>query len=342
MKFYQKLLLGLLAAFVVALNYRRLASKYISDLIPLDFIHLAAYVPLLVAFIMIVIWHAREHKGTTSRYELWFRQVMAFSLALDLAMFGLQKFQRLQMIVPLGKLDEPFSSFSGYDLVWAFFRFSYPFISVVAILQIFSAALILFGRTRLLGSLIAFPLLVFITLLDLFYAMPLGVLLQGVVLLTAVAYFVCTDGAHLWPLLLTRSNRSVTPLMWLWPFLFLLIPLFCTIRLHHPNRHPELTGKYRVENLKIDGIAYQAKSSTDSVLTHVYLDLDDEVVFKWNDYRRQRVGHYELDRNRIKMQWRYPIGGMGEFSGHIRRQGNRFILDGIMDGQRFTMFLIRD
>lgn len=340
MKFYQKLLLGLLAAFVVALNYRRLASKYISDIIPLDFIHLSAYLPLLAALVLIGVWHFRECKGITSGYELWFRQVMSFSLALDLAMFGLQKIQKLQMIVPLGKLDEPFSSFSGYDLVWAFFRFSYPFTLVVAVLQIVSAAMILFGRTRLAGCLIALPMLVFITLMDLFYTMPPGVLLQGVVLLTAVIYFICTDGAHFWPLLLTRSHRSVTPVKWLWPFLILMIPVFCTIRLHHPDRHPEFTGKYRVENLKIDGIAYQAKNSADSVLTHVYLDLDDEVVFKWNDYRRQRIGHYELDGDRIRMHWRYPVQGTGGFNGHIRRRGNRFTLDGIMDGRQFTMFLV--
>ncbi|WP_285009649.1 hypothetical protein [Pedobacter faecalis] len=341
MKFSSKLLLGLLSAFLVALTYRRLASKYISDIIPLHIIHILAYLPLLTALIIVFIWQTRENKGLKPRYELWFRQVMAFSLGVDLAMFGLQKLQKLQMIVPLGKLDEPFSSFSGYDLVWAFFRYSYPFTSVVAILQIASAALILFGRTRLLGCLIALPLLVFITLVDLFYAMPAGVLLHGAVFLTAVVYFICTDATHLWPLLLNRSRHSVTPLKWLWPVLFILVLLFCTIRLRHPNRHPELTGKYRVEHLTINGIAYQAKSSTDSVLTHVYLDLDNEVVFKWNDYRRQRIGHYALDGNRITMKWQYPASATGAFKGNIRQQGERLHLDGVMDGQRFTMLLIK-
>lgn len=343
MKLYQKLLLGLLAAFVVGLDYRRLASKYLSDLIPLDVIHLAAYLVLIIAFVMVFIWHARERKGIPNRYEVWFRQVMAFSLALDLGMFGLQKLQKLQMLIPLGMLDTPFSSFSGYNLVWAFFRFSYGFTCVIALLQIAAAVMILFNRTRLLGSLTALPMLVFITLMDFFYAMPPGVLLQGVVLLTAVTYFICTDGAHLWPLLISRSDNSATPAKWLWPALFVLIPILCTIHLQHPNRHPALTGKYRVENLKIDGIAYKAKNSTDSILTNVYLDLDDGIVFNWNDYRRIRIGHYVLNNtSQINLKWRYPRQGVGPFSGKLTSNGRQLSLNGVMEGKHYQMILVKE
>jgi hypothetical protein len=199
MKLYQKFLLGLLSAFVVGLVFRRLASKYLGTVIPLDFIYLAAYLPLLIPLVVVFVWHSREKRGQPDSYKAWIIQLTAFFLALDLAMFGLQKLQKLQMLIPLGMLDSPFSSFSGYNLVWAFFHFSYPFTSVVALLQIIAAGLILFNTTRLLGSLMALPMLVFISLLDFFYAMPLGVLAQGVVLLTAVIYFICANGSHLLP-----------------------------------------------------------------------------------------------------------------------------------------------
>jgi len=343
MKLYQKLLLGLLSAFVVGLVFRRLASKYLSAIVPLDLIYIAAYLPLFIALAVVLIWHSRERRGLPSLHKVWLRQLIAFCLALDLAMFGIQKLQKLQMLIPLGKLDEPFSSFSGYNLVWAFFHFSYGFTAVIALLQIMAAGLILFNRTRLLGSLVAFPMLVFITLMDFFYAMPLGVLAQGIVLLTAVIYFICAHGSHLLPQLIIRTSNNDTPVKWLWPTLFVLIPILSTITYQHPNRHPELTGKYRVENLKINGISYQAKTSTDSILTNVYLDLDDVVGFKWNDHRRVRIGNYKLDdQGNIDMKWRYPNTGPGQFNGKLRREGMRLDLNGEMEGKRYQMVLIKE
>jgi hypothetical protein len=343
MKLYQKLLLGLLCAFVVSLVFRRLASKYLSVIVPLDIIYLAAYLPLFIALAMVFIWHSRESRGLTCLHKIWLRQLIALCLALDLAMFGIQKLQKLQMIIPLGRLDEPFSSFSGYDLVWAFFHFSYGFTAVVALLQIVAAALILFNRTRLLGSLVALPMLVFITLMDIFYAMPLGVLAQGIVLLTAVIYFICADGSHLLPHLITRTNNNDTPVKWLWPNLFVLVPILCATTYQHPNRHPDLTGKYRVENLKISGLSYKAATSTDSVLTHVYLDLDDVVGFSWNDHRRVRIGHYKLDdQGIINMKWQHPGTGAGHFNGKLIREGARLGLNGEMEGKRYQMILTKE
>ncbi len=345
MKLYQKLLLGLLSAFVVGLVFRRLASKYLGAVVPLDLIYLAAYLPLFIALAVVFIWHSRERRGIKTSYMIWIRQVIAFFLALDLAMFGIQKIQKLQMLIPLAKLDRPFSSFSGYDLVWAFFHFSYGFTVVIVLLQIAAATFILFNRTRLLGSLIALPMLVFISLMDIFYAMPLGVLAQGIVLLTAVIYFICAHGWHLLSQLIipNNNNNNNTPVKWLWPTLFVLVPVLGTITYEHPNKHPDLTGKYRVEDLKIDGISYQAKTSTDSILTHVYLDLDDDVVFRWNDHRRIRIGRYKLDDyGKIGMKWRYPTTGPGQFNGKLNRKGPRLDLNGEMEGKRYEMILIKE
>jgi hypothetical protein len=143
--------------------------------------------------------------------------------------------------------------------------------------------------------------------------------------------------------IIARSTNIVTPVKWLWPALFLLIPVLCSITYEHPNRHPELTGKYRVENLKIDGISYQAKTSTDSVLTNLYFDLDDEVVFNWNDYRRIRIGHYKLvGLENISMKWRYPKTGVRGFNGQLKRKGTRLDLTGEMEGKRYEMMLIKE
>ncbi|TCD01411.1 hypothetical protein [Pedobacter psychroterrae] len=343
MKLYQKLLLSMLSAFVISMVFRRVGSKYLSAIIPIDLIYLVAYLPLLIAVAIVLTWHSRERRGLTSAHKMWIREVTAFFLALDLAMFGIQKLQKLQMIIPLGKLDEPFSSFSGYDLVWGFFHFSYGFTAVIALLQIAAAVLILFNSTRLIGNLVALPMLVFITLMDVFYAMPAGVLAQGIVLLIAVSYFICAHGSHLLSQLVIRTKHNNSPGKWLLPVLFILVPTLCIKTYEHPDKHPKLTGKYRVENLKINGIGYQAKTSTDSILTHVYFDLGDEVAFSWNDHRRIRIGYFKIDdHDKIDMKWRYPDTSAGHFKGGLKYRDTQLNLDGEMEGKRYQMILTKE
>jgi hypothetical protein len=78
--------------------------------------------------------------------------ILAGWIALDLAMIGWQKLFHLQGQVPLGQLEEPFSSFPGETLTWAFFGRSFPFFCLIGVLQIVGAYLLLFTRTRLFGA----------------------------------------------------------------------------------------------------------------------------------------------------------------------------------------------
>src|SRR4051794_3262677 len=126
MSLFNKFILGLIAGLVTGADFRRLGSKYLSDFISPDLIFIFSYLLLLTGFIIPFIWHYKEKRNVdTSKYRGWIEQIIAFTLALDLTMFGIHKFLGLQMIVPLGMLDSPLSSFSGENLVWAFFRHSY-------------------------------------------------------------------------------------------------------------------------------------------------------------------------------------------------------------------------
>lgn len=130
---------------------------------------------------------------------------------------------------------------------------------------------------------------------------------------------------------------------WLWPTLLFGITIFCLFNREYPDWHPELTGKYVVADLKINGLPQKASYSTDSVLTSVYFDLDNEVVWRWNDYRRQRIGSYQLNHEgQMTMKWRYPNSELPSFEGQLIKVKEGFQLKGKMDNSDYEMLLIAD
>ena len=54
----------------------------------------------------------------------------------------------------------PLSEVAGFDLAWAFMGYSYAYILFIGISQLIGAILLLFERTKLVGTMILIPILV--------------------------------------------------------------------------------------------------------------------------------------------------------------------------------------
>lgn len=343
-----KIWLGLAFGLVTGVSFRRLSIKYFSPWIPPTVLLAIAFLLLLTGLLLPYLWHIREKRGSINgdRLKAWLEHALVYALTLDLSMFGWQKIEGLQMIVPLGLLDTPFSEFSGYNLVWAFFRYSYPFTVSIAILQIIAGLLLLFSKTRLCGLMLALPMLVFVTALDFFYHMPIGVLIHGVILLTGVCYLLSQDFDRLVAFLFqpmkglntlhmgTGSKHFFRLSVLIWPVIFHLI-------YDYPDKHPALTGKYTVQDLTVNHMPMKADSPKDSILTKIYMDLEDEIVFDFNDYRYRYIGRYELDEqtDSINIHWRYPSDTLDNFTGKLLEEKGFLMLEGNMDGKHLKMKL---
>ncbi|QNL50226.1 hypothetical protein H8S90_00915 [Olivibacter sp. SDN3] len=345
-----KVWLCLAAGLVVGADFRRLSLKYFSPWIPPVVLLATTFLLLLIGLLLPYIWHARERKASINSYRLkaLLEHAVIYALALDLSMFGWHKIEGLQMIVPLGVLDQPFSNFSGENLVWAFFKYSYPFTACIALLQIITAALLLFSKTRLFGLILAVPVLIFITSLDFFYHMPIGVLIHGIILLIGVFYFLSQDFNRLIDFIFqpmkglnTLRIASGTKYffrlsIFIWPIIFYLI-------YDYPDKHPHLTGKYFVQDLTVNQVPVSASSPKDSVLTNIYMDLEDEIVFDFNDYRYRYIGTYRLEEetDSIEIHWRYPSDTLNGFIGKLSKVNGQLVLEGEMNGEELRMKLSR-
>jgi hypothetical protein len=110
-----------------------------------------------------------------------------------MASFGWKKFYGLQFIVPGEISNMPMNQQSGEWLTWYYFGYSHAFGIIIAVTQIMGGYLLLFKRTLLIGSILLFSLLFNLTLINIFYHMNAGALLQSILLTIGVLYLVLLD-----------------------------------------------------------------------------------------------------------------------------------------------------
>lgn len=242
----------------------------------------------------------------------FWRDTLCYFIAIDLCMFAMRKIFHLQFYAPDGLLDKQVSALSGEQLVIVFFAHSYLFGLCIASLQIVGSLCLLFRRTRLLGVFILLPVVFNIILLDIFYDVDIGALFQCCALTVGLLYLLLCHYESLLRLLFnnvyegTRGNQLIKYIV---RISVVLIPVvLCTLIYDFPNRHPKITGKYEVRALSINGQVKDLTNCSDSLLTLVYIDDHNDIVFERNSMHRWRVGHFSYDKNTggLKAIWRYP------------------------------------
>jgi hypothetical protein len=310
-----KLLLCALAGLVAGAVLLRVGRWVIGPWAPYAGL-LAGAVLVLVGAIGYGVYWQRQPVGRpadTAVLAFW-HGLLRYAVAFDLSLIGWQKIFKLQFFVPLGMLDLPFSSLSGEDLTWAYFGHSYPYRCVIGALQIGGALLLLFHRTRLLGVLTLLPVMVNILLIDYFYQLPVGVFWQALIHLAGLLYLLGLDYERLVTILL-RTAPLLPRLAIRRPLVRLLLrlsvvygPLLLLGSHEFPDTYPQLTGKYAVRHVQLNGQLLAAHSCQDSVLTTVYLDIDHDCVFEFNDPKRRLFGNYtyEAGRQQLRVVWRRP------------------------------------
>jgi hypothetical protein len=330
LKFGPALLASTLTGCTGCLVLYRALARYGAGLLPPFVIWTLSFLVLPASILYAVMHYMRRRQTAAGQHDLLapFNVILVFLLSFDLYSFGWQKIFHLQMVVPLGVLDLPFNSFDSETLTWAYFRRSYPFTVAIAIAQMSGAILLLFRRTRLLGLITLAPVLLNIILIDICYHLHTWVLLHAIVLSSGIIYLLCQYRSGL-----TEFFFKVSPgiLQWSIPgkaqraisIVILLLPLVLLLTYRFPDKHPRFTGKYAVKNLYINGTRQEAGSFRDSVLTTVYMDLQDEIVLEFNHYNNRYIGtyHYDDQRQHLHAQWRYP----GNF--HLRFDGSLQPLD---------------
>jgi hypothetical protein len=325
------LLIGVVAAFVLQRIIYRVIWEFGDKFIPPPVYAIAG----LVLVVAVVLAFRRQ-------VVAGWQGILAGWMALDLAMFGWQKLFLLQGQVPLGQLDEPFSSFPGETLTWAFFGRSLPFFCLIGMLQIAGAFLLMFRRTRLFGAIFLLPVILNIVLLNIFYGLDVGDTVHAVILLVGLLCLILAHYERLRAVFFRADGGSGSVAF---PVVVIVAPLVLVLSFGSPDRNPQLTGKYRVEDLTVNGIKMGVASCQDSVLTMVYFDQGNDVVLEFNSLQRRWIGSYRLDRvsGALMASWRYPASAKDPLAVRLDRvQAGEWRLAGVLGKDSLRARLLKE
>ena len=166
-------------------------------------------ISLLTSLLFPFIWHYLEKRQKINSIKTYgfLYSGIRYCLGFTIAAFGWKKFYGLQFIVPAKISNMPMNQQSGEWLTWFYFGYSHAFGIIIATIQIVGGYLLLFKRTVLIGSIMLFSLLFNLTLINIFYQMNAGALLQSILLTIGVLYLILLDYKKLIIFFLkTKSN----------------------------------------------------------------------------------------------------------------------------------------
>lgn len=165
---------------------------------------------LFLALIFPFIWQYRENRNTVNSNKIytWLYAFIRYCIAFNLASFGWKKVFGLQFVVPQSITEKPMNQQSGEWLTWYYFGYSLVYGLIVAAIQIGASLMILFRKTLLLGVIILFSLMLNLTLVNIFYQMNAGALIQSVIITAGLLFLIMLDYKKLIEFFFSSKNRS--------------------------------------------------------------------------------------------------------------------------------------
>jgi hypothetical protein len=141
------------------------------------------------------IWQYQEKKQKINSQKVYgfVYSIIRYTVAFNLAGFGWKKLFGLQFVVPASIASMPMNQQSGEWLTWYYFGHSYTFGVILGLIQIVGAYLLLFRKTILAAAFILFAFMVNLMLINIFYQMNAGALLQSVLLTMGVVFLILSD-----------------------------------------------------------------------------------------------------------------------------------------------------
>jgi hypothetical protein len=152
-------------------------------------------VAFLGSLIFPFIWQRQEkyQKINSEKVYAFIYGIIRYTIAFNLAGFGWKKLLGLQFVVPTEISEKPMNQQTSEWLTWYYFGHSFAFGVILSIIQIGGSYLLLFRRTLLLGATILFAFMLNLTLINIFYRMNAGALLQSVLLTIGIAFLILLD-----------------------------------------------------------------------------------------------------------------------------------------------------
>ncbi len=129
------------------------------------------FISVILTFSIIAggVWHMKD-PNRESQVHRFLETFIAFYVAYMIFGYAFAKLLKTQFQAPNYVLDTPIGELNGFWLTWTYFGFSQTFAYILGWTQILGCVLLLFRKTRLLGTFVLIPVMVNICLIDHFYS----------------------------------------------------------------------------------------------------------------------------------------------------------------------------
>jgi hypothetical protein len=270
-----------------------------------------------------LVWHNREKRRRTPSPELhaWTQGILRYWLAFVISIYGFGKILRTQFAPLLSRDDIPVGHLNGFQLTWNYFGHSYSFAVIIGLLQIGGCTLLLFRRTTLLGAVILLPVLVNIVLIDFFFKIPTGALLNAIIFTLALGFILYLHRQELIALFLHKAS-TLPPIRLGWfKYLLRLLAIGGSFGLLYALvlkiGHSPLEGKWNVDSLvrNRDTVRGDAWLTNSGDWRSVYMEERGNLVLCPNPYvyeeARSLGGSYKYDTGSHHLQLIFDKKTMG-------------------------------
>src|SRR5260221_1181206 len=304
-RFYRKFIACLILSLWPLAHVLQLGTPPRPAWIPQAFVFSCALLSLVIPLIGLPVWESRERRRPTDPPSIYsgIQTRIAYLTGFNISLFGWKKLFHLQFRMPLSIADLPMSQLDGETLTWYYFGHSYVFACIIGVIQIAGSFLLFFRRTRFAWALLLFPVMLNILLINIFYQMNAGALLQSILLTLGLLYIILQEYPALLSLLFPARLSPVNhkrQLQWIASgVVSLLAFLFILNSSHRLPMRSNLYGRYEVREMSVNGRPLSAvgDGNKDSVLTRVYFDLDNVCVLEYNSQNRRLLARYTLDKS---------------------------------------------
>jgi hypothetical protein len=240
-----------------------------------------------------IYWHKKSIAGNIQSgiRHAWFRGILRYWLAFDIATYGFAKILKTQFAKSLHRNDSLVGSLNGFNLTWHYFAHSYALAVIIGLLQIIGSILLLFRKTTLSGVAILLPILVNILLINVFYDIATGAFLNSVLFTLGLLYLLLLRWNDLKAVFL--NNISTLPTIgYAW---FRYVTKFLSIAaafaliyylVNTRNGNNQLVGKWNVTQLikNKDTLAENAWLKDSTAWKNIYIEERGDLNCSPNPY----------------------------------------------------------
>ena len=246
---------------------------------------------LLSAIANFLIVRSKNFKIELFIYRL--QRFLCYYLCFIFFSYGFSKVFGNQFSMDIFFADKPLSQLSGFEWTWLFFGYSYVYGLFIAFSQFIGATLLVFNRTKYIGTLLLIPVIFNIIFIDYCYSIGNDVKVISVFYLLVLLYIIQPVIKPIFSLLLSESASAYKSLIHgnlkynvLKALLFFAIVFECfyfnyvqKMKYHFSQL---VTGVWKTETVSINNQEYNASDTNGSVPKKIYFEKGGHCYLKYN------------------------------------------------------------